>query len=207
MIHKWDLFIHEAVWAIQTQISRVTGYSSYYLVYGKEPRTSLSPIARPFIFDLSDPRDAVENCARELEKLGKAREAAQERRKMNNQKAVEAFNKRIQMKRDVMVGDLVRILIPKRNWVKLGAHSEGLFKVTEVTDNNTIKLIDPKDPMAKETKYISWDNVALVGTTNPATEGRKEFHGIKIIVPKNPEVRKHVWTLEELRKVGIRIMS
>jgi transposase InsO family protein len=207
LVHKWDLFISEAVWAMNTRVSRTTGYSPFYLVYGKEPRTSLDPIARPFIFDLSDPRDALEKRARDLEKLGHAREAAKERVKMNNQKMVEAFNKRIKLKREIQVGDLVKILIPKRNRVKLGAHSEGLYKVTKVEDNNTVKLIDPTDPMAHETKFISRDNIALVGTTNPEVKWRKEFKGIKIKVPENPDVQKHVWTKEELRKEGIRFMS
>ena len=206
LVHRWDLFIPEAVWAMRTQVNRITGYSPYYLVYGKEPRTSVDPIARPFIFDLSDPRDAAEKRARDLEDLGKAREAAKERMKLNNQKQIEQFNKRIHSKKEVRVGDLVQVLIPKHKWVKLGPRSEGPYKVVEVTEKDTVKLQDPKDPNGPKSKYISRDNVTLVGTSNLDTQGRKEFHGIEIKVPHNKEIRKHVWTPQELKAAGIRAM-
>jgi hypothetical protein len=207
MIHKWDLFIPEALWAMRTRVHRVTGYSPYYLVYGIEPRNSLDPIARPFIFDLSDPRDAAEKRARDLEELGKAREAAKERVKLNNAKAVEAFNKRIKSIKEIQVGDLVQIIIPPRQRTKLGPRSKGPYRVIEVKDNNTLKLSDLNATPGNETHYISRDNVALVGITPPLDKKRKEFKGIEIRIPKNPEIRTPRWTPEQLAKENIRMMS
>ena len=81
-LHMWDDHVHSALWACRIRIHSTTGFSPYYLTYGRQPKLP-GDIMRPYIdkatFD--DPRTVANFTARELEGLGQHRAAAEFRMK------------------------------------------------------------------------------------------------------------------------------
>ena len=82
-IHIWDKFVDTALFAARVRHHRSTGYSPFYLVYGREPLLP-GDYTRPYFDKLTsnDPRSIAEHTARELENIGQIRAAAAHRMKM-----------------------------------------------------------------------------------------------------------------------------
>ncbi|KAL7320105.1 hypothetical protein PS15m_000023 [Mucor circinelloides] len=81
-IHRWDDFVNAALWASRIRMHSTTGFSPYYLVYGREPRLP-GDVLRPYITKemLLDKRTVADLTSRELELLGQHRAAAEFRLK------------------------------------------------------------------------------------------------------------------------------
>jgi hypothetical protein len=81
-IHIWDKFVDTALFASRIRHHRSTGYSPFFLVYGREPKIPGDYI-RPYFGKAvtQDPRTVAEHTARELEELGQVRAAAEQRMK------------------------------------------------------------------------------------------------------------------------------
>ncbi|KAK4517547.1 uncharacterized protein ATC70_000887 [Mucor velutinosus] len=81
-IHRWDDFVNAALWASRIRVHSTTGFSPYYLVYGREPRLP-GDVLRPYITKemLLDIRTVADLTSRELELLGQHRAAAEFRLK------------------------------------------------------------------------------------------------------------------------------
>ena len=79
-IHIWDQFVDTALFASRIRHHRTTGYSPFFLVYGREPKIP-GDYLRPYFGKAisQDPRTIAEHTARELEELGQVRAAAHQR--------------------------------------------------------------------------------------------------------------------------------
>lgn len=77
-IHIWDKFVDTAVFAARIRHHRSTGYSPFFLVYGREPKIPGDYLRSYFGKSVTqDPRTIAEHTARELEELGQVRAAAE----------------------------------------------------------------------------------------------------------------------------------
>ena len=79
-LHRWDDFINAAIWSCRIRVHSTTGYSPFYLTYGREPRLP-GDIMVPYIDNTTanDPRTIADFTSRELAALGQARAAAEAR--------------------------------------------------------------------------------------------------------------------------------
>ncbi|KAG2190801.1 hypothetical protein INT47_010410, partial [Mucor saturninus] len=77
-IHRWDMFIPAAIWACRIRTHATTGFSPFFLTYGRNPvlpGDTMEPYIDKAVSE--DPRDFAEARAQELEKLDDARLAAE----------------------------------------------------------------------------------------------------------------------------------
>jgi hypothetical protein len=79
-LHRWDDFLNAATWACRIRVHSTTGYSPFYLTYGREPRLP-GDVMVPYIDKTAaaDPRTITDFTARELASLGQDRAAAEAR--------------------------------------------------------------------------------------------------------------------------------
>lgn len=77
-IHRWDDFLDASLWACRIRTHTATGFSPFYLTYGRDPRIPGDPL-RPYIDveTAKDPRTIADFTSRELEALGQYRAAAE----------------------------------------------------------------------------------------------------------------------------------
>ncbi|KAJ8651445.1 hypothetical protein O0I10_013004 [Lichtheimia ornata] len=86
-IHRWDEFIHLAVFACRVRKHRTTGFSPYFLVYGQEPKLPGDHL-QPFVLSPLDDSDSTMEQAAQgrvpmVRELRKARATAEQRLKNN----------------------------------------------------------------------------------------------------------------------------
>ncbi|KAG2191485.1 hypothetical protein INT47_004957, partial [Mucor saturninus] len=81
-LHRWDDFVHAALWACRIRLHTTTGFSPFYLTYGREPRLP-GDVLHPYIDNstFKDPRTVADITSRELADLGQHRVAAEFRLK------------------------------------------------------------------------------------------------------------------------------
>ncbi|KAG1222473.1 hypothetical protein G6F67_009702 [Rhizopus microsporus] len=74
-LHRWDDFINAALWACRIRVHTTTGFSPFYLTYGREPRLP-GDVLQPYIdkTTFADPRTVADITSRELAALGQALE-------------------------------------------------------------------------------------------------------------------------------------
>ena len=77
-IHRWDDFLDTSLWACRIRTHTTTGFSPFYLTYGRDPKIPGDTL-RPYIDveTAKDPRTIVDCTSRELEVLGQHRKAAE----------------------------------------------------------------------------------------------------------------------------------
>ncbi|OBZ81557.1 Transposon Tf2-9 polyprotein, partial [Choanephora cucurbitarum] len=108
-LHRWDDFVNAALWACRIRVHSTTGFSPFYLTYGREPRLPgdvLQPYIDATVF--KDPRTVADHTARELAQLGQHRAAAEFRLKAMAEKDKEKWDAAIK-KVTFEPGDLVML--------------------------------------------------------------------------------------------------
>jgi len=138
-LHRWDEFVEAAVWSSRVWKNATTGYSPFFLVYGREPRLPGDAII-PFISkeSMQDPKTVADVTARELESLGQHRAAAQARMKAVSDKDKERWDKSMGIV-DYEVGDLV--LLTHEGKFGLEPRFKGPYIITQVfNDYGTYQL-------------------------------------------------------------------
>ncbi|KAK4511024.1 uncharacterized protein ATC70_012229 [Mucor velutinosus] len=108
-IHRWDDFVHAALWASRIRVHSTTGFSPYYLVYGREPRLP-GDILRPYITKemLLNKRTVADLTSRELELLGQHRAAAEFRLKAMGEADKKRWDAKIKPT-NFEIGDMVML--------------------------------------------------------------------------------------------------
>jgi transposase InsO family protein len=108
-LHRWDDYLHAALWACRIRRHRTIGFSPFYLTYGRHPRLP-GDTDRPYIDSTTrqDPRTIADMTARELEKLGQDRAAATHRMKAMAAKDKTQWDKTIKQT-SFEVGDAVKL--------------------------------------------------------------------------------------------------
>ncbi|KAG1106818.1 hypothetical protein G6F42_016601 [Rhizopus arrhizus] len=108
-IHRWDDFVNAALWASRIRVHSTTGFSPYYLVYGREPRLP-GDVLRPYITKemLLDKRTVADLTSRELELLGQHRAAAEFRLKAMGEADKKRWDAKIKPT-NFEIGDMVML--------------------------------------------------------------------------------------------------
>ena len=138
-IHRWDDYVNAALWACRIRIHSTTGYSPFYLTYGREPRIP-GDIAIPYVNKevFKDPRSVADFTSRELESLGQHRAAAEFRLKAMAEQDKVRWDANIK-KKSYEVGDMV--ILTHEGRFGLEPRFKGPFIVVQVfPDYGTVKL-------------------------------------------------------------------
>lgn len=106
-LHKWDDYVEPALWATRIRKHSTTGYSPYFLVYGRDPKLPGDEL-KPFICSesMQDPRTIADIAARESASLGQHRASAEAKLKAMGAKDKERWDSLIKPV-GYEVGDLV----------------------------------------------------------------------------------------------------
>jgi hypothetical protein len=138
-LHRWDDFVNTALWACRVRVHSTTGFSPFYLTYGREPRLpgdALQPYIDTETF--KDPRTVADYTSRELEKLGQHRAAAEFKLKAMAEKDKKKWDAAIK-KLSFETGDMVMLTHEGR--FGLEPRFKGPFIIVErYTDFDTYKL-------------------------------------------------------------------
>ena len=137
-IHRWDDFVNAALWASRIRIHSTTGFSPFYLVYGREPRLP-GDVLRPYITKqmLLDKRTVADITSRELELLGQHRAAAEFRLKAMSEVDKERWDSKIKPT-SFEIGDMV--LMTHEGKYGLEPSFKGPYIITKVHPYDTYRL-------------------------------------------------------------------
>ncbi len=108
-LHRWDDFVKAALFACRVRIHSTTGFSPFYLTYGREPRIpgdTLQPYIDANTF--KDPRTVADFTARELSQLGQHRAAAEFKLKAMAEKDKQKWDATVK-KLSFETGDMVML--------------------------------------------------------------------------------------------------
>ena len=152
---KWIEELPKVVWGLRTQISRATGYSPFFLVYGSEVVLPVDLIWMSPRIEQYDERDAEQTRRLELDSTEEVRVNATLQSARYLQGLRRHYNKNTQP-RSLQVGDLVLRRIQKTDGRhKLLSPWEGPFIVSKVTGPGTYKLITEDGKEVSNTWHIS----------------------------------------------------
>lgn len=177
-IHIWDQFVDTALFAARIRHHRSTGFSPFFLVYGREPVIPGDYI-RPYFGKTvaQDPRTVAEHTARELEELGQTRAAAEKRMQVVQEQDKSRWDALVD-KLDFEIGDHVLL----RNEQKFGLEYNW-FGPFIIVDKNEEQHIFKLVSVAGE-PYSSWVHVDRL----------KEVKAESIDTPwYNPTVSRAAW--------------
>jgi transposase InsO family protein len=139
-IHEWDLYLDSAVWALRIRKHAATGYSPFFLVYGREPVLPGDSL-RPHLSkaENQDDKSVFARTAKELEDLGQARAAAEFRAKSYTAKVKERWDAVIKPV-GFDIGELVLLRLEKRygleyNW-------EGPYRVVKKNEQTDVYQLE-----------------------------------------------------------------
>lgn len=106
--HRWDEFVDAAVWASRVRVHSTTGFSPFYLVYGRDPKIpgdALQPYICPSTVE-EDEKTVATRAVSEMDRIVEHRSLAESRLKEMGAKDKERWDATIKP-RDYAVGDLV----------------------------------------------------------------------------------------------------
>jgi hypothetical protein len=132
-IHRWDDFVNAALWASRVRVHSTTGFSPFYLAYGREPRLP-GDILRPYITRemLLDKRTVADITSRELELLGQHRAAAEFRLKAMGEADKKRWDSKIKPT-SFEIGDMV--MLTHEGKLGLEPRFKGPYIVTKTFPN------------------------------------------------------------------------
>jgi hypothetical protein len=165
-LHRWDDFLQAATFATRIRIHSTTGYSPFYLTYGREPRLP-GDIMIPYIDKnaANDPRTVADFTARELANLGQHRAAAEARMRAMNAKDKEKWDAAVK-KVSFEPGDLV--LLTHEGRLGLEPRYKGPFVVVaHYPDYDTYRLQTVAGEPLKSLVHI--DRLKAAHGTTPVT--------------------------------------
>lgn len=149
----WDLFLPEALFACRIQISRITGASPFYLLYGIKPKIP-GDLGQPKIcHERASDKELVEWREATLARMKEDRLAASERLRRNQEESKRQFDKLVKPL-ELSIGDLV--LLRNEAKKKFELDWKGPFRVRQVHRDNSalVKLND-----LSENPLPDWINV------------------------------------------------
>ena len=138
-INRWDDFLNAALWASRIRVHSTTGFSPFYLTYGREPRLP-GDVLQPYISRdaLNDARTVADITSRELQLLGQHRAAAEFRLRAMGERDKAIWDAKIKPL-GFEIGDLV--MLTHEGKFSLEPRFKGPFVVTQVfPDYGTYQL-------------------------------------------------------------------
>lgn len=126
----WDQYVNPALWASRVRVHSTTGYSPFYLTYGREPHLPGDPLV-PFVsYECLNNRTAIAyHTSRELTALGQHRAAAEARLKVRSEEDKLRWDAAMNQI-EYEVGDLV--MLTHEDKFGLEPTFKGPYVVTEV---------------------------------------------------------------------------
>ena len=138
-IEKWEEYLPQAVFALNSRTHTVTGFSPFYLLYGVEPRLPGDP-APPVLYNWTDPNDRDLFTARGYDLVGDDRLAAHHRSLRQARIMEKQYNKNPRVAPHVFnIGD--RVKRKNRTQHKFEFPWIGPYSVVGVGPNNTYYLM------------------------------------------------------------------
>ncbi|SAL95618.1 hypothetical protein, partial, partial [Absidia glauca] len=169
-IHDWDQYVDAALWALRIRRHATTGYSPFYLVYGRDPVLPGDAL-RPYIVGDHDEDMIARRTAEELEALGQARGAAEFRMKSQADKDKERWDT-ITKQVSFNVGDLVLLRIEQKagleyNW-------EGPYRVLKKNADTDIYWLETLGGVVRN-DWVHVDRLKKAKTVEELMESRPWF--------------------------------
>jgi hypothetical protein len=134
----WDEYIAQTMLALRIRLHSSTGYSPFYLVYGRNARIP-GDVTIPNLED--EERDHVGNRLNQLERVSQITKNAKEKLELTRQKMKNSFDKSVKPL-DLKTGDYV--LLRNEAVKKLEPHWFGPYEIIETHLNGTVALQDTK---------------------------------------------------------------
>jgi len=138
-VTRWDRFINQANMALRMRTSRVTGMSPFEILYGVKPRVPGLTQA-PMLFDPVDMDVSVQERVKELEQLGRTREAVKVATEAAKKQMARNYNWRVSAD-PLKPGDYV--LLINETKTKGQYRHFGPFRVLEQRLFDTYRLTEP----------------------------------------------------------------
>ncbi|KAG1033800.1 hypothetical protein G6F43_013505 [Rhizopus delemar] len=138
-LHRWDDFVNTSLWACRVRVHKTTGYSPYFLTYGREPRLPGDTL-QPYIdkSTAADPRTVADLTSRELARLGNHRAAAEFKMKAMAEQDKVKWDARVKPI-EIEVGD--KVMLTHEGRLSLEPNYKGPYVVTQCfPDFGTYKL-------------------------------------------------------------------
>ena len=152
---KWIDELPKVVWGLRTLISRATGYSPFFLVYGSEAVLPADLIWLSPRIEQYEEGEAEETRQLEIDSIEEIRDSAIIQNAKYQQGLRRHYDKSTQP-RSLKLGDSVLRLIQKKDGRhKLLSPWEGPFIVKNVTGPGTYELMTPDEIPVKNTWHIS----------------------------------------------------
>ena len=152
---KWIDELPKVVWGLRTQISRATGYSPFFLVYGSEAVLPADLIWLSPRIEQYEEGEAEETRRLEIDSIEEIRDSAIIQNARYQQGLRRHYDKSTQP-RSLKPGDSVLRLIQKKDGRhKLLSPWEGPFIVKTATGPGTYELMTPDEIPVKNTWHIS----------------------------------------------------
>lgn len=125
----WDQYVNPALWATRIRVHSTTGFSPFYLTYGRDPHLPGDPLI-PFVSEeyLQDRTAIAYHTANELSALGQHRAAAEARLKVRSDADKLRWDTAMDVK-EYEVGDLV--MLTHEDKFGLEPNFKGPFIITE----------------------------------------------------------------------------
>jgi hypothetical protein len=139
-VTRWHAELPHVIWVLQTQVSSITGYSSFFLVYGSEAVLPTDIAFGALRIQHYEEGAAEETRKVDLHSIEEHRVAALMRHTRYEQQLRHYHNRNVR-ERSFNVGDLVLCRIQSTKGMhKLSAPWEGPFIVMEVVSPSTYRL-------------------------------------------------------------------
>jgi transposase InsO family protein len=171
-IHEWDLYLDSAVWALRIRKHSITGYSPFFLVYGREPVLPGDAL-RPYVSkeEANDQMSVYARSAKELEELGQARAAAEFRAK--------SYADKVKAKWDAVIkpigfeiGDLVLLRLEQRYGLEY--HWEGPYRIIKKNSQTDVYQLETFGGVTKK-DWVHVDRLKKVKTVDKILETKPWF--------------------------------
>jgi hypothetical protein len=140
VVSKWDEYLDEAIFIVNSTRHHATGKVPLELLYGCEVKLP-GDTTKPFVLNESDMEDLVEIRARALEVLGQDRAAAIERSGLSAEAAKLRYDELVRS--DPLVVD-EWVLLRRMQKKKLQSNWIGPYRVSRVGPCGTYELVDPQ---------------------------------------------------------------
>ena len=142
--HKWDQFLDQALFTCRIRTHSSTGYSPFYLTYGRHPRLP-GDFSPPYMWDLHDPKDVAAFTRKELSDLGFHR---QQNYKYQQQIAGDMSN-RFDEDTDDPLSEGTYVTKINHNRLKFEPARLGPYRIHKVCPLGTYQLVAPDGEIQK----------------------------------------------------------
>jgi transposase InsO family protein len=185
-IYRWDDFVDETLFAVRTRVHHATGSSPFQLLYGTSPRLP-GDDTWPKYWDKTHPWDNSEQRARQLEALGKLREAAQSRLQQQAHSMTRRYARTLGPRIELRIGDFV--LRRNHRYRYFDCKWLGPYLITALGPMGTYRLTTPRGETLDALTHH--DNLRLCRVNN-LSEARRTWTTSRVDVDRYDQTKQHI---------------